>query len=188
MFVRSIRGVAARNAIEYVTWLSPSHSESAAPFHATSPPPIFPSFFFTDPSYFSSSFPLPFAGYFSQPDSLLSWPRNPPRNFLHRLSPFAQIRARGPQQARASCLSSQFYRLNAYLSDGDIYRVSPRLAVLFVLRIGPRSLWHSDELALRRTNERDTALTLINKARVRTHSLGNLKKRTGDWHKTRRFA
>ena len=27
MFVRSIRGVAARNAIEYVTWLSPSHSE-----------------------------------------------------------------------------------------------------------------------------------------------------------------
>lgn len=146
------------------------------------PPSIFPSLFFTDP-YFSSSFSLPFAGYFSQPDSLLFWPRNPPRNFLHRLSPFAQIRARGPQQARASCLSSQFYRLNAYLSDGDVYRASPRLAVLFVLRIGPRSLWRSDELAFRRTNERDTALTLVNKARVRTYLLGNLKKRTRDSHK-----
>lgn len=156
------------------------------------PPSIFPSLFFTDPSYFSSSFSLPFAGYFFQPDSLLFWPgnppRNPPRNFLHRLSPFAQIRARGPQQARASCLSSQFYRLNAYLSDGGVYRVSPRLAVLFVLRTGPRSPWRSDELAFRRMNERDTALTLVNKARVRTHLLGNLKKRTRDSRKTRRFA
>lgn len=142
------------------------------------PPSISPSLFFTDPSYFSSSFSLPFAGYFFQPDSLRFWPRNPPRNppryFLHRLSPFAQIRARGPQQARASCLI--------------VYRVSPRLAVLFVLRTGPRSPWRSDELAFRRMNERDTALTLVNKARVRTHLLGNLKKRTRDLRKTRRFA
>lgn len=39
MFVRSIRGVAARNAIEYVTWLSLSHSESAIPLHGAPHPP-----------------------------------------------------------------------------------------------------------------------------------------------------
>lgn len=38
-------GVAARNAIEYVTWLSLSHSESAIPFHLASVTlsPLYPS-------------------------------------------------------------------------------------------------------------------------------------------------